>query len=68
MMTHAAQESAGFRLWSRWELRLKLAKQAAAAIAYMHEFNIIHRDVTANNILVTDNWESKVGAARMWGS
>ena len=55
------QGGPGYRLWSRWVLRLQLAQQAAAAIAYMHEANIIHRDVTANNILVTENYEAKVG-------
>ena len=54
------QGGPGYRLWSRWVLRLQLAQQAAAAIAYMHEANIIHRDVTANNILVTENYEAKV--------
>ena len=58
------QGSAGFRLYHSWSLRLKLAQQAAAAIAYMHEANVIHRDVTANNILVTENYEAKVGFVR----
>ena len=58
------QGSAGFRLYHSWSLRLKLAQQAAAAIAYMHEANVIHRDVTANNILVTENYEAKVGCVR----
>ena len=60
-MPASVQECAGYRLWSRWEVRLRLAKQAAAAIAYMHQCNIVHRDVTTNNLLVTENWEAKVG-------
>ena len=60
MLLTPLQGSEGLRLWARWEVRLRLAKQAAAAIAYMHTCGIIHRDVTSSNILVSENWEAKV--------
>lgn len=57
------QASPGFRLYCSWQLRLELAKQTAAAVEYMHANNIIHRDLTSYNLLVTDKFEAKV---RQW--
>ena len=54
------QSSAGYKLWDDWGTRLKLAQQASAALAFMHERNVLHRDVTSGNILVTENWEAKM--------
>lgn len=59
-MSRAAQSSAGFKLWHDWPTRLRLAQQASAALAFMHERNVLHRDVTSHNLLVTENWEAKV--------
>ncbi|KAL0044448.1 hypothetical protein WJX82_007178 [Trebouxia sp. C0006] len=52
--------SPGFRLYNQWSIRLELAHQAAAAVEFMHSHNVVHRDLTSNNLLVTDKWEAKV--------
>nr|KYP59971.1 putative serine/threonine-protein kinase RLCKVII [Cajanus cajan] len=36
-----------------WQDRLKVADGAAKGLLYLHENNIIHRDMTPNNILLT---------------
>ena len=54
------QASPGFRLYNQWSIRLELAHQAAAAVEFMHSHNVVHRDLTSNNLLVTDKWEAKV--------
>ena len=56
------QASPGFRLYNQWSIRLELAHQAAAAVEFMHSHNVVHRDLTSNNLLVTDKWEAKVHA------
>jgi sterile alpha motif and leucine zipper-containing kinase AZK len=57
---NALQECPGWRLYGSWSIRLELARQAAAAVAYMHAQNIVHRDLTSYNLLVTDKWECKL--------
>ena len=54
------QASPGWRLYHDWPRRLQLAQQAAAAVEFMHSHNVVHRDLTSNNLLVTDKWEAKV--------
>ena len=54
------QASPGWRLYHDWPRRLELAHQAAAAVQFMHSHNVVHRDLTSNNLLVTDKWEAKV--------
>ena len=41
-------------------MRLKLAQQASAALAFMHERSVLHRDVTSHNLLVTEHWNAKL--------
>ena len=53
--------SPGWRLWASWPTRLAIAQQVAAAVAFMHEQHVLHRDLTSYNILCTDKWEAKVG-------
>lgn len=59
-----SQASPGFRLYKYWQLRLEMAKHAAAAVAFMHANNVIHRDLTSYNLLVTDKFETKVRPLR----
>lgn len=43
-----------------WEIRLKLAKDAAKGMAYLHSRKIIHRDLKPQNLLVNNKWCCKV--------
>mmetsp|Transcript_43301 Transcript_43301/g.31615 ORF Transcript_43301/g.31615 Transcript_43301/m.31615 type:complete len:156 (+) Transcript_43301:2242-2709(+) len=38
----------------------EIAKQVAAALAYLQSFKIVHRDLKAENILMTDNSNSAI--------
>ncbi|KAM0024580.1 putative protein kinase RLK-Pelle-RLCK-VIIa-2 family [Helianthus debilis subsp. tardiflorus] len=64
-------------LWARteeplsWAMRLKVAQDAARGLTYLHEkmdFQIIFRDFKSSNILLDDQWNSKLsdfGLARL---
>ena len=43
-----------------WQLRWKLAKDAAKGMEYLHSVNLIHRDLKPQNLLVNEKWECKV--------
>ncbi|XP_074275874.1 LEAF RUST 10 DISEASE-RESISTANCE LOCUS RECEPTOR-LIKE PROTEIN KINASE-like 1.2 [Silene latifolia] len=43
-----------------WAIRMKIAIETASALSYLHNSEIVHRDVKTNNILLTDNFSVKV--------
>ncbi|KAF5750166.1 serine/threonine-protein kinase [Tripterygium wilfordii] len=43
-----------------WPVRLSIAIETAEALAYLHELDVIHRDVKTNNILLDNNFHVKV--------
>ena len=44
-----------------WERRIGFALDACLGILYLHQLNIIHRDLKSGNLLVDINWRLAVG-------
>ncbi|ESW20768.1 hypothetical protein PHAVU_005G013100 [Phaseolus vulgaris] len=55
---HLSQHS---RKLLNWQDRVKVADGAAKGLLYLHENNIIHRDMTTNNILLTHDYDVLLG-------
>lgn len=43
-----------------WHLRVRIAKDCADAMAYLHSKSILHRDFKSKNLLVGPGWRVKV--------
>lgn len=54
----------GYRLYKDWLSRLKIACDMAAGLKYLHERNIVHRDFTSYNVVLSEDsnkeWIAKV--------
>lgn len=50
----------GYLLWVNWMRRLRLAKDMACGLRYLHSHGIIHRDLTSYNVVVHQSWEAKI--------
>ncbi|MBA0858084.1 hypothetical protein Goshw_021246 [Gossypium schwendimanii] len=56
-----------------WEARIKILLGTAKALAYLHEAiepKVVHRDIKSSNILIDDNYDSKIsdfGLAKLLG-
>lgn len=52
----------------RWDIRYKIALGSAQGLQYLHEGcqrRIIHRDIKAANILLTEDFEAQVSFEQM---
>jgi len=50
----------GLRYPLPWSLRVRLALDIAIGLAFLHENNIIHRDIKTTNVLIDDKWRAKL--------
>jgi len=43
-----------------WKLKMEIALGVASSMSYLHSFGIIHRDLKSPNVLVTEDWTTKL--------
>jgi Janus kinase 2 len=44
-----------------WAIRQQFAVDVAIGMAYLHELNVVHRDLKSPNVMCNDKMESKIG-------
>ncbi|KAM3197978.1 hypothetical protein ACQJBY_073211 [Aegilops geniculata] len=57
---HHGKDGGGEHLLLPWPTRLGIAVETAAALAYLHAHQVVHRDVKTTNILLDDGFHVKV--------
>ncbi|KAM3346385.1 hypothetical protein ACQJBY_020757 [Aegilops geniculata] len=57
---HHGKDGGGDPLLLPWPTRLGIAVETAAALAYLHAHQVLHRDVKTTNILLDDGFHVKV--------
>ncbi|KAF7015132.1 hypothetical protein CFC21_029037, partial [Triticum aestivum] len=57
---HHGKDGGGDTLMLAWPTRLGIAVETAAALAYLHAHQVLHRDVKTTNILLDDGFHVKV--------
>ncbi|CAM9842462.1 unnamed protein product, partial [Phaeothamnion confervicola] len=43
-----------------WKFRIRVAKEGAEALAYLHSQQLIHRDIKSSNLLLDADWHCKL--------
>eukprot|EP00026_Physarum_polycephalum_P000443 Phypoly_transcript_00444.p1 GENE.Phypoly_transcript_00444~~Phypoly_transcript_00444.p1 ORF type:complete len:909 (-),score=141.61 Phypoly_transcript_00444:1068-3794(-) len=60
LSTILAQAQAG-TIQLPWPKKMNIAKDIASGLQYLHEHNIIHRDIKSGNVFISETWKTKIG-------